>query len=166
MNVGAGIGVLVGMVVCDDDEESGSSTPPVAGTAPAPVSSSDPEALSAAHIAAAAVGDKTAVGYGGNCTPDEFDKLKRKQDEICGDHRGGPSGYVTAESLKGCGKTGRHPGGARMTNDELAARRDAWSNCAKARDEVAQCFAGGNKGHRDAVDNALQAAAKCEEFMK
>jgi hypothetical protein len=120
-----------------------------------------PDALSAGHKAAA--GDKTDPRYGGNCDPEEYDQLSRNQVEKCGDHHGGPAGYITSESLGRCDQN--NPGINNIS--DVIQRRDAYLDCAVARDNVArQCFAGGDETHRNEIENTLRAAARCERFME
>lgn len=138
------------------------------GLKPPSAISKNPDALSAAHLAAA--GNRADPGYGGNCTPDEYDKLKNKQDTTCGDHKGGPGGYMTAESLGGCKGTKLAPvdkNGLPLTSYDLSIRRDAWLNCGVARDDLAQkCFAGGDNVHKDQINQAQNAALNCEKLLQ
>lgn len=96
--------------------------------------------LSLAHELAASYKDKTAAGYGGNCTPEEHDELKRKQDEACNQSKG-----VTCK------------------NHEINyAKADLLNSCANARIEIARkCFAGGNKGHNQQIDQQKREYSKC-----
>ena len=132
-------------------QTSAENCPPAQGGA-TPVDKTDPKALSDAHKAAA--GDRTIAGYGGNCSPDEYDQRSQDQAEKCGDHHGGPAGYVTAESLGKC------RGGGVMSPSELLTRRNAHLDCAVARDNVARCFAGGDDGHVTAREQALIDSAR------
>jgi hypothetical protein len=122
----------------------------------AAINPTDPKALSDGHKAAA--GDKTDPRYGGNCDPDQYDQLRQNQIDKCGNHQGGSSGYVTAESVGKC-----VPG---MSNSDLLTRRDVFLECAVARYNVNQCFAGGDDGHRKAVEGMLNAATNCEGLIK
>jgi len=40
--------------------------------------------LRSAHEAAVKAGGRTQTGYGGNCTPDRYDELRKEQDTACG----------------------------------------------------------------------------------
>ncbi|MFJ5539862.1 RHS repeat-associated core domain-containing protein [Vreelandella titanicae] len=75
--------------------------------------------LTAAHRAAA--GARSLPGYGGNCTPDEYDELARQQDEAC-------------NRTKGLGMCDR--------NDIGYGRAELFDACAQARINIARrCFA-------------------------
>ena len=108
----------------------------------------DPAAnvLSAAHEAAG--GDRSKPGYGGRCTPDEFDQLEGKKEKLCDD----------ASSLGRCSKGGGSPD---------ASKQAAWGKCAKAREDVMnKCFAGGDNSHRIAAGEAWNAANNCGRIIK
>jgi RHS repeat-associated protein len=100
--------------------------------------------LSDAHNTAAAAGTKS-VGYGGNCTPDEHDKLSQKQDQACG----------IADQLGSCN-------GLTVSKSVAITKMAANAKCASARTNIMnQCFAGGDAGHRDQAIQKWAAAAKC-----
>jgi hypothetical protein len=97
----------------------------------------DPEALSDGHHAAN--GDRTDPRYGGNCEPDDFDQLRQAQYDSCKDPANG------AQTLGGC-----FPG---MSPLGRADRLIQLTRCLDARKDVAnQCFAGGNDGHRQQIN--------------
>ena len=105
----------------------------------------DPAASILSYGHAAANGDRTKAGYGGRCTPDEFDQLEGEKEKLCND----------ASSLGGC------------KGSPDAARQAAWGKCARAREDVMnKCFAGGGYGHREAAGQAWNAANNCGRGMK
>jgi uncharacterized protein RhaS with RHS repeats len=133
---GAGIAVISAM-------QNKPSRDPVPNTTGA---SNDPEALSSAHRAAS--GDRTKVGYGGNCTPDEYDGLRDATKDACKDPANG------AQSLGGCFPE--------MTPFARATRIQQWTNCAKAREnEANRCFAGGDTNHKQQINQAWKVVSKC-----
>jgi RHS repeat-associated protein len=143
--IGVGIGGLMSNVVCPDIEESdGAGTDPVElDPWDVPI---DPRAkgLSDAHKAAS--GDRTQTGYGGNCTPNEYDDYDAKKTDLC-DNK--------AHVLGGCDNPA-------LSNAQLSERGRAWARCADARDNLMNsCFAGGDNGHRKAAGDAWAASAKC-----
>ncbi|WP_338807007.1 RHS domain-containing protein [Pseudomonas chlororaphis] len=96
------------------------------------------ETLSDAHRSAA--GSRTAPGYGGNCTPDEHDALKQKQEDACGKTKN----LTCAKGAPDYGKV-----------DTLQA-------CADARIKIARkCFAGGDSGHNDQIDQIMRTIGRC-----
>jgi Novel toxin 16 len=98
-----------------------------------------PETLTAGHEATNR--DRTKVGYGGQCKPDQYDDLEGKKKEAC-----------DAAAAKG---------GCRIGEINLD-KADAFKNCASARENVANtCFLGGDTGHLTAIAQALRAAEKC-----
>jgi len=99
---------------------------------------SDAERLSAAHDAAQ--GNRSAPGYGGNCSPDEHDALKQEQTQACDRAKGltcsePEINYSKAEKLQGC--------------------IDARINIAK------KCFAGGDAGHNKQINELRRIIGKC-----
>ncbi|MDR0703350.1 MAG: hypothetical protein LBF61_13290 [Azoarcus sp.] len=104
----------------------------------------NPEAnrLSAGHKAAS--GNRSDSRYGGNCTPDEFDKLEGAKKEACN----------AADTLGKCTSG--------MTGEDKVARIAAYGRCARARENVMnQCFAGGDKRHHEAAGEKWLAAKNC-----
>ena len=90
--------------------------------------------------------DSAKPGYGGNCTPQEYDDLENNKKRICNE----------ASSLGGC------TGG--MPKVEQNIRRSAWSRCAHAREEVMnRCFSGGDAGHRKAANQGWETANGCSD---
>ena len=82
----------------------------------------------------------------GDCTPEQHRSLQNAVDEICGSDR-----KCTPQEL---------------TCDDLKIRLDLNNRCAAARDEINNtCYKGGNKGHRQAADQARRAAQKCADRM-
>ncbi|MDP9606448.1 UNVERIFIED_ORG: hypothetical protein J2W38_006268 [Variovorax paradoxus] len=74
---------------------------------------------------------RTSPGYGGNCSPDEYDRLH--------DHYKQKRGQ--SDRLGACT--------AGMSPSQLSARRQACGQCARAREEIMnQCFAGDDYNHR------------------
>ena len=95
------------------------------------------DSLTAAHNAAK--GDRTKPGYGGKCTPDDYDVLAKNQNQAC-------------KKAKGSCKPG-------VIDLDLA---EAYSSCNKARENVAKtCFAGGDDGHKDAIKFNNRVIEKC-----
>ena len=95
--------------------------------------------LTAAHRAAA--GARSLPGYGGNCTPDEYDELARQQDEAC-------------NRTKGLGMCDR--------NEIDYGRAELFDACAQARINIARrCFARGDAGHNDQINRNLRNAMSC-----
>ncbi|MDR2881048.1 MAG: hypothetical protein LBV29_04030 [Azoarcus sp.] len=105
------------------------------------------EGLKDAH--AAANGDKTKPGYGGNCTPNEYDHYDAKKEEWCGE----------ASAL------GRCPGlnsGIYMSYFDRMKRATSYARCADARRNLMDnCFKGGDAGHRQAAIQADLASVNC-----
>ena len=95
------------------------------------------DSLTAAHNAAK--GDRTKPGYGGKCTPDDYDVLAKNQNQAC-------------KKAKGSCKPG-------VIDLDLA---EAYSSCNKARENVAKtCFDGGDDGHKDAIKFNNRVIEKC-----
>jgi RHS repeat-associated protein len=102
------------------------------------LSAKTPEQLSADHQAAA--NDRTKPGYGGNCTPDEHDDLKRKQESACD----------KSKSLT-CAKPEIDYGKAELIQE-----------CIDARINIARkCFAGGDDGHNQQINQLKAIIGKC-----
>ncbi|WCM94304.1 DUF6531 domain-containing protein [Acidovorax sp. NCPPB 2350] len=99
---------------------------------------SDAERLSAAHQAAN--GDRAAPGYGGNCSPDEHDSLKQKQEQICEKAKG-----LTCEK------------------PEISfSKAEKVQECIDARINIARkCFAGGDSGHNKQINELRKIIGKC-----
>jgi len=98
------------------------------------------EALSKGHRTAAEIGNRADPAYGGNCTPDEHDKLKEEQNIAC-------------DAAKGltCGKGEIDYGKV----DKLEA-------CAEARIKILRkCFAGGDKGHNRQINQVKNTMGNC-----
>ncbi|MDR2881050.1 MAG: hypothetical protein LBV29_04040 [Azoarcus sp.] len=135
--------------------DEGSDEVPPAVTSPGeapPVDKNDPDALSAAHLATN--GDKTKPGYGGNCTPNQYDRLSQEQFDVCKS----PTG---AQTIGGCR-------GLRSDQlAEIADRLSKWEQCKNARKNVAdQCFAGGDDGHNTQISNAQIVIDKCRDMLR
>ncbi|AVT00389.1 sugar-binding protein [Paracidovorax avenae] len=99
---------------------------------------SDAERLSSAHEAA--MGNRTAPGYGGNCSPEEHDALRDKKEKACDDAKGlscqkGELNYGKAEKIQKC--------------------IDARINIAR------KCFAGGDAGHNEQINQLFRIIGKC-----
>jgi hypothetical protein len=142
--VGAGTGSSGGSAAVD----------PSGGSPGNAIDPSDPDAVSAGHKAARidAIKNGTDVRadsrYGGNCTPDEYEALRDATWDACKDPANG------AQTLGKC-----FPG---MTPFAIATRIQQWTNCARAREnEANRCFAGGNKGHIDQINDAWKVVEKC-----
>ncbi|WP_231502209.1 RHS repeat-associated core domain-containing protein [Paracidovorax avenae] len=99
---------------------------------------SDAERLSAAHDAAQ--GNRSAPGYGGNCSPDEHDALKQEQTQAC-------------EKAKGL--TCSEPEISFSKAEKLQKCIDARINIAK------KCFAGGDAGHNKQINELRRIIGKC-----
>ncbi len=99
--------------------------------------------LSGDHKAAGR--DRTKAGYGGNCTPDDYDALMDKQRKFCKE----------ATLLK------------RSDDTEVNQIKEAaWDRCAQALEDVMnQCFDGGNKGHKIAAEQARNVAIDCTRII-
>ncbi len=105
----------------------------------------DPNAdvLSKAHENAK--GDRTNPGYGGNCQPDEYDRLHDAYKKECG----------AADTLGGCSDPN-------MSGAAREARRAAFGRCARARENIMNaCFAGGDLNHRTQAGNVWNAYKNC-----
>ncbi|MET3479545.1 RHS repeat-associated core domain-containing protein, partial [Variovorax atrisoli] len=103
----------------------------------------DPKAdtLSQAHKNAIS---RTSPGYGGNCSPDEYDRLHDDYKQKCGQ----------SDRLGACTSG--------MSPSQLSARRQAFGQCARAREEIMnQCFAGGDYNHRQQAGNVWNAYKNC-----
>ncbi|GHT96232.1 hypothetical protein AGMMS49545_20690 [Betaproteobacteria bacterium] len=145
---GASVGWGIAQIACDDAPGNSTPVPGTTDSAPSVPSTSDPEVLSAAHAAAAAKSDRTTPAYGGNCSPDEFDELNQAQNDVCKDKANG------AQRLGGCVSD--------MTPLSRATRMKQWDACARARENIAKrCFAGGDQGHRQQIEQAWKAVEKC-----
>ncbi|WP_447894308.1 RHS repeat-associated core domain-containing protein [Vreelandella sp. GE22] len=95
--------------------------------------------LTAAHQATA--GARSLPGYGGNCTPDEYDELERQKDEACS----------RTKNLKMCGET-----------DIDYEKAEIFDACAQARINVARrCFSGGDSGQNNEINNNLRKSMSC-----
>ncbi|WP_455769348.1 RHS repeat-associated core domain-containing protein [Paracidovorax citrulli] len=99
---------------------------------------SDAERLSSAHEAA--MGNRTAPGYGENCSPEEHDALRDKKEKACDDAKGlscqkGELNYGKAEKIQKC--------------------IDARINIAR------KCFAGGDAGHNEQINQLFRIIGKC-----
>jgi RHS repeat-associated protein len=106
----------------------------------------NPEAnrASAAHRAA---NDRSDSGYGGNCTPDEYDKLHEAYKNEC----------AKANELGGCTNSN-----VNLSRSDRLMRMAAFWKCARAREEIMNtCFAGGDLEHRIAAGETWNAANNC-----
>jgi Novel toxin 16 len=132
LSLGAGALYIGGAI-----NNSQNSQAPIFSTSP-PTPQPTSKSLSDAHQAAA--GNRSAAGYGGNCTPDEHDELKDKQDAACNKAKG-----------LSCIKP---------IIDYRAA--DEIEKCINARIDIARkCFMGGDKGHNDQINDLRRAVGKC-----
>jgi Novel toxin 16 len=101
------------------------------------VSAPTADSLTKAHKDAA--GDKTKPGYGGQCTPDEHDDLKSKQEQACGEE-----------------SKGKCSSGIDYT------KADAILKCINARQNIARkCFLGGDDGHNKQINQLYKAYGQC-----
>ena len=86
------------------------------------------------------------MGPPGNCGEGEHRRLQNDVDSACGQPRA-------------C-----RPG---MNAVQLIINREKSRQCASARDRINKtCFAGGDKGHRDAANEAWSAVANCDGMMQ
>ncbi|ABX37111.1 YD repeat protein [Delftia acidovorans SPH-1] len=129
--VGAAIGVAVLGVLWMASRPS-SNTTSVSKTA---------SELSIAHNNAAQIGDRSSYqGYGGNCTPDDHDKLDDEKKDACDKSKG-----LT------CGK-----------NEIDYGKADKIKKCIDARINIARkCFNGGDKGHNTQINQLYSIIGKC-----
>jgi Novel toxin 16 len=106
------------------------------------VSAPTADSLTKAHKDAAE--DKTKPGYGGQCKPDQFDDLDKKERNACKNAKGScNNGVIDLD------------------------KAEAYKNCAAARGDIAKtCFMGGNKGHTDLIEVMLGIADKCTKGVK
>jgi hypothetical protein len=135
------------MVICDEAAEEPGSSPPAAGTAPVSLIGTElAKRLSEAHKAANH--DRTNPGYGGQCDPDQYDKLSKAQQDMCKDRANG------AQRLGKCFPE--------MTPFARATRINYLKACLKAREDVAnQCFDGGDNGHRQQIEQVRDMLEQC-----
>ncbi|WP_343741017.1 RHS repeat-associated core domain-containing protein, partial [Delftia tsuruhatensis] len=129
--VGAAIGVAVLGVIWMASRPS-SNTTSVSKTA---------SELSIAHNNAAQIGDRSSYqGCGGNCTPDDHDKLDDEKKDACDKSKG-----LT------CGK-----------NEIDYGKADKIKKCIDARINIARkCFNGGDKGHNTQINQLYSIIGKC-----
>jgi len=130
-----GVGAIVIGSVAVNSTRRPPSFPSSSGTTPqAPTAQS----LTDAHKAAGT--NRLAPGYGGNCTPDEYDDLKNKKDDACSKAQG----LTCGPGVVDYGKV-----------DTLQACADARINVAR------KCFSGGDKGHNDQINQLQRTIGKC-----
>jgi hypothetical protein len=104
----------------------------------------DPEAVRLSEAHDAANGNRSDARYGGNCTPNEYDKLHDAYKEQCN----------AASSLGGCSPD--------MTRGDKTMRMAAYGKCARAREDMMdKCFAGGDKGHRNQAGQVWESVKNC-----
>lgn len=104
----------------------------------------DPTAKPLSDAHKATNGDRTKPGYGGNCSPDEYEKLHDAYKKECG----------IADGLGACSSS--------MSATELELRRAANRKCARAREDMMnKCFAGGDYNHRQQAGNVWNAYKNC-----
>jgi uncharacterized protein RhaS with RHS repeats len=111
----------------------------------APFYKNDPDALTAGHHAAK--GNQSDSRYGGNCSPNQYNLLAEKYKEFC-------KGKYGAAAYGKC-----WPWTSVL---QRGTAIDIWTQCAKAREDIArECFAGGDKTHRDEIDKAWAVVKGC-----
>ena len=104
----------------------------------------DPKADKLTSDHAAAIGNRADPRYGGNCSPDEYDRLRDSYKKECGN----------ADSLGSCK--------ADMSKSEKSSRMAAYGKCARARENMMnKCFAGGDLNHRIQAGNVWNAYKNC-----
>ena len=104
----------------------------------------DPKADKITSDHAAAIGNRADPRYGGNCSPDEYDRLRDSYKKECGN----------ADSLGSCK--------ADMSKSEKSSRMAAYGKCARARENMMnKCFAGGDLNHRIQAGNVWNAYKNC-----
>jgi hypothetical protein len=126
------------------------------GTTPGKIDSSDPEALSKGHAAARqeakanGTDARTDPRYGGNCDPNQYDKLDQAQKDAC--------------KPGGCNGLSKHNSDQLV---EIYNKISIWEQCRNARENIAeQCFAGGDDGHKKAIAQAQATADNCRDLLK
>jgi hypothetical protein len=136
-------GILASEENCPPEEQGGTPT----------VDPTDPEALSKAHHAAA--GDRTNPAYGGNCDPDQHDRLSQLQDDACG------LAAQLGSCLDSAGKMKPN-----LTQSMIQLRRETYGNCANARANIMnKCFAGGDNNHRNEERKMRDVARGCASLI-
>jgi hypothetical protein len=104
----------------------------------------DPEAVRLSEGHRAAAGNRSDARYGGNCTPDEYDKLHDAYKEKC----------KVSDMLGKCSPD--------MMPADKAARIAAFGRCARAREDIMnKCFAGGDYEHREQAGQKWEAVKNC-----
>ena len=107
-------------------------------SAPSPTADS----LTAGH--AATNGDRTKAGYGGQCTPDEFDQLQSNKNSSC-------------DGARGCN--------SQDSPAAISTKISKLSQCIAAREDVMNsCFAGGDAVHKGEVATKQADLANCLKF--
>ena len=106
------------------------------------------EELTERHKAAAKVREQTGQivqGYGGNCRPEDLDRMQSIKNEICKNYScKGTDDYLT------------------LHNKMLRA-----TECAIQRENIMnRCFGGGDTGHKMQAEEARKAAAKCNRYKE
>ncbi|WP_176167573.1 RHS repeat-associated core domain-containing protein, partial [Salmonella enterica] len=88
---------------------------------------------------------KSGINPGGNCTPDELDKLQKQKDAFC-------------NMPRSCSKNDSRYDLIKKMNINLA--------CAHTRKTINnKCFAGGNKTHMDQENDAFKSSVNCRGFL-
>ena len=108
-----------------------------------------PDALSKGHHAAK--GNRYDSRYGGNCDPNRHDKLRQAKENACED----PVHGAQTKANKGrCFPE--------MSFDGRLDKLLALTHCYNARKNIAdQCFAGGDKGHHQQLDDLKKRIKQC-----
>jgi putative RNase toxin 16 of polymorphic toxin system len=89
----------------------------------------------------------------GRCTAERHKQLQDVVEKFC-NRPGKPPVVTRCESIL-------------ETFEQLAAKEQAWYTCAFAREAINnECFSGGNKGHRQAVNDAKGAAKRCRDKIE
>jgi RHS repeat-associated protein len=106
--------------------------------------------------------DRTKPGYGGNCTPDEYDRLDAEKDKNCGEQERLTGDKLTCHRIENDKSLYNYE-----KNRMLEERGKAFGKCAHARENLMNaCFAGGDKVHRKAAIQARQASNNCFNKIK
>ncbi|ECJ6058973.1 RHS element protein, partial [Salmonella enterica] len=88
---------------------------------------------------------KSGVNPGGNCTPDELDKLQKQKDAFC-------------NMPRSCGK--------KDSKFDLINKMNINLACAHTRKTINnKCFSGGNKTHMDQENDAFKSAVNCRRIF-
>lgn len=101
----------------------------------------DADALSDAHA-------NTSEGYGGNCEPNDFKERSKNKEANCS--------YASQ-----LGRCTEH-----MSEAQINIRSIAFAMCARAREKVAECFDGGDSGHRQQINQNWESSKNCNLLRK